>query len=258
MEDQVMNFHDLKLVERIDIYVKLCFYFRFSNICKIYPKILIRMKTLLSILFLFMLIVQSLSGQVNNVGIGTTTPDSTSILDIVATDRGLLPPRLTTIQRDSISNPAKGLMIFNTTTDCLNYFNGTQWIEVCERSAGSGGSGDCCGIHDKTPVALSIEATNMNRANCWRYCDTLTEGGFSDWILPSYNQLRYVTSGQISIQITGNYNNIHMQEELGVTQQFPVSSNPFFTSSVITAGKYDLRNTKISNEPAANVCRCIR
>jgi hypothetical protein len=51
------------------------------------------------------------------VGIGTDMPDPSSILDIDSQNKGLLMPRLTTTQRDSIIDPAKGLMIYNTTLD---------------------------------------------------------------------------------------------------------------------------------------------
>lgn len=49
------------------------------------------------------------------VGIGTETPDSSSLLDLHSDNKGFLMPRLTTEQRDLILEPAKGLMIFNTT-----------------------------------------------------------------------------------------------------------------------------------------------
>jgi hypothetical protein len=49
------------------------------------------------------------------VGIGTTTPDASSALDISSTSKGLLMPQLTTTERDNILLPATGLMIFNTT-----------------------------------------------------------------------------------------------------------------------------------------------
>jgi len=47
----------------------------------------------------------------SQVGIGTTSPDSSAILDLVSTERGLLIPRMSIGQRDLISNPAAGLMI---------------------------------------------------------------------------------------------------------------------------------------------------
>ena len=50
------------------------------------------------------------------VGIGTTTPDASSALDITSTTGGLLVPRMTAAQRDAITSPAQGLIIF--CTDC--------------------------------------------------------------------------------------------------------------------------------------------
>ena len=68
------------------------------------------------------------------VGIGTATPSVSSALDITSTTKGFLPPRMTAAQRDAIASPAVGLVIFNTTTNCLNFYGGL-WIEIC----GTGG-----------------------------------------------------------------------------------------------------------------------
>ncbi len=48
------------------------------------------------------------------VGIGTTSPDPSSILHIESTDKGILAPRLTTVQINAIVNPANGLLVYNT------------------------------------------------------------------------------------------------------------------------------------------------
>ena len=42
----------------------------------------------------------------------------------------MLPPRMTTTQRDAIATPAEGLVIFNTSTDKINYFDGVQWAAI--------------------------------------------------------------------------------------------------------------------------------
>jgi len=59
-----------------------------------------------------------------NVGIGSEsfTPDASAVLELQSTQQGFLPPRLTLQQRNAISNPATGLMIFNSTSDCLEIF----------------------------------------------------------------------------------------------------------------------------------------
>ena len=72
-----------------------------------------------NIFFVFLLFLSTLS--FSQVGIGTTSPDASSVLDITATDAGLLVPRLTTTQRDALSSPATGLLIFNTTTKSFQY-----------------------------------------------------------------------------------------------------------------------------------------
>jgi hypothetical protein len=62
-----------------------------------------------------------------NIGIGTSAPASSAKLDISSTTQGLLPPRMTTTQRDAISTPAAGLVIYNSTTNKHQGYNGTTW-----------------------------------------------------------------------------------------------------------------------------------
>ncbi|WP_395066244.1 ice-binding family protein [Flavobacterium sp.] len=79
------------------------------------------MKTkLYPILIIIVLICSNAKAQ---VGIGTTTPDISSILDIHSIDKGVLFPRLSTTERDEITAPASGLFLFNTTTGLFNYYN---------------------------------------------------------------------------------------------------------------------------------------
>ncbi len=75
-----------------------------------------------------------------NVGIGTTGPNSSAALDVSSTSRGFLPPRMTEAQRDAIPSPSAGLSIYNTTTNCLNFYIGTEWMQVCGESTSSSGS----------------------------------------------------------------------------------------------------------------------
>ena len=62
----------------------------------------------------------------SQIGIGTTAPDESSILDVSSTNKGVLHPRLTEAERDGIANPAKGLTVYNLDEDCLQINSGTS------------------------------------------------------------------------------------------------------------------------------------
>ena len=61
------------------------------------------------------------------IGIGTNTPHASAILDINFTDKGVLFPRLTTAQRNAISAPATGLLIYNSDDNVLQIYDGSAW-----------------------------------------------------------------------------------------------------------------------------------
>ncbi len=64
----------------------------------------------------------------DSIGIANATPDASAILDITSTTKGLLPPRMTTVQMNAIASPATGLMIYDTTTNQWMGYNGTSWV----------------------------------------------------------------------------------------------------------------------------------
>jgi hypothetical protein len=72
----------------------------------------------------------SLQPNGGSVGIGNASPDASALLDMTSITQGFLPPRMTSTERDSISSPADGLIIFNITTSKINYYNGTHWHAV--------------------------------------------------------------------------------------------------------------------------------
>ncbi|HVX25716.1 MAG TPA: tail fiber domain-containing protein [Parafilimonas sp.] len=65
------------------------------------------------------------------VGIGTTAPNASSLLEIKSTTKGLLIPRMTKIQRNLIASPATGLLVYQTdNAPGFYYYSGVAWIAV--------------------------------------------------------------------------------------------------------------------------------
>jgi hypothetical protein len=64
------------------------------------------------------------------VGIGVTSPNASAKLEISSTTQGVLFPRMTTTQRDLISTPADGLVIYNTTDNKLQVRAAGAWVDL--------------------------------------------------------------------------------------------------------------------------------
>ncbi len=65
------------------------------------------------------------------VGIGTTTPSASALLDLSSTTKGLLIPRMTAAQKTAIAPPSTGLLIFQTDAPIgFYYYNGASWLNI--------------------------------------------------------------------------------------------------------------------------------
>lgn len=76
------------------------------------------------------LVERLLISPTGEVGIGTATPNANAILDVFSTTKAFMPPRMTTTQRDAIPSPTAGMVIYNSTTNVLNFYNGATWGAV--------------------------------------------------------------------------------------------------------------------------------
>lgn len=65
-----------------------------------------------------------------SASLGVTTANASAIFDVVSTTKGLLPPRMTTTQKNGISSPAAGLVVYDSTTNKLCCYNGTSWNDL--------------------------------------------------------------------------------------------------------------------------------
>jgi len=79
--------------------------------------------------FLIVVFTAALPAQVA-VNSDGSSPDGSAMLEVKSTDKGFLPPRMTTAQRDAIGSPAEGLMIYNTDENSLQWFIGYTWYSA--------------------------------------------------------------------------------------------------------------------------------
>jgi uncharacterized protein (TIGR02145 family) len=109
----------------------------------------------------------NLSYTAGSVNIGTTTPDVSAKLDVTSATQGFLPPRMTTTQRNAITTPAVGLQIYNTTTNCLNFYTPNGWYEVCGTPIAATSTSPCNGVTSITDVDNNIYNTVEIGTQCW-------------------------------------------------------------------------------------------
>lgn len=100
----------------------------------------------------------------NSVGVGTNAPHSSAALDVTATDKGMLVPRMNSVQRTGIAAPANGLLVYDTDFNSFWYFDGTVWTEL----AGGSTTGDNLGNH--------IATQNIQLGSHWLSGDGGNEG----------------------------------------------------------------------------------
>ena len=127
----------------------------------------------------------------NNAGIGTSSPDPSALLDLSATDMGLLIPRMTMAKRDAIVAPATGLLVFQTdNTPGFYYYDGSAWVSF----AGSGSSGYSIGDFAQGGIVFWVDETGQHGL----VCDKSDLPGFTRWFAGSYTSTMAFGRGPFS------------------------------------------------------------
>ena len=119
------------------------------------------------------------------VGVGTATPNASAILDLQSTSKGLLIPRMNKTERNAISNPATGLLLFQTTDTAGFYSNtGTPGSPVWKKldaAAASGGvpTGSIIMTDQFPDASLTSAGFNIYRVI---FLDSAAQyGAFGNW-----------------------------------------------------------------------------
>lgn len=146
----------------------------------------IRFESVLSMLALFL----SMSTYAQ-VGVGTTNPDASAILELNSNNKGFLPPRMTAYP----SSPAIGLTIYRTDLNGYFTWNGTAWTQNVFGI--SGGSLPCSTVSTSTYTLTSADAIiclNSTSSQTLTLPAASTLPGKTYWIINVNNFSRNISS----------------------------------------------------------------
>ena len=129
--------------------------------------------------------------------------DSSAIFHIESTDKGILIPRMTASQRDSIADPAEGLMVYVMDEHTFYYYNGNAWTAITM-------PGDGLGDHTATQ---DVNLNNNNITNA----DTVTAIAFAG-------------DGSALTNVPGDGLGSHI-----ATQQLDLNNNNMINADTVTA-----------------------
>ena len=115
------------------------------------------------------------------VAIGTNTPNNSAKLEVAATNKGFLPPRMDLTARNAIATPAAGLTIYNTTSNAFECFNGTAWYSTVHYIGENYGGGIVFYVYDNGQHGLIAATTDQSFGTQWyngvnRYTGTTGDG----------------------------------------------------------------------------------
>ena len=198
------------------------------------------------------------------IGDNPTTINSSAVLDVESTNKGVLPPRLTTAQRAAIAAPATGLMLYNTTENCLQVNTGTPAAPIWQCLGTSRPAAIFSGKRSTVSQAINLDVVGQEYPV-----------GQSDYTFTSLDGLLAITYySLIDNRHNGDYSQgntvsewrLYVDGELVATQAFETNIGESSTLSItafkqVTAGthKVELKGVNLGgtntdpNWPYGNV-----
>jgi len=169
---------------------------------------LLRIKVCVMVLLLMSIMTEKVIAQ-TKLGSNPSTVDGSALFEMESTSQGLLISRMTNTQRDAISSPATGLMIFSTTDSVLQFNSGTplapSWTAA--RGIGSGSSAPSgTGAAGEVYVNKSDGKLYTSDGVAWAPvgADNLGDHKATDSLNMNNHQLRNINLPQYDISIDTN------------------------------------------------------
>ena len=138
-------------------------------------------------------------------------------IQISGAKNGLKISGLSTLERDAIINPTKGYTIFNTTTNCLEVFNGSYWFNMCEPNQKPSAT------YTFNTSALQVNFTNNSQKGI-SYLWDFGNGQTSTQANPT---ITYATAGNYTVllKVTNNFGESAFSQVVSVSQNLTPIAN---------------------------------
>ncbi|MFZ4398758.1 MAG: FISUMP domain-containing protein [Bacteroidales bacterium] len=176
------------------------------------------MKRKITLMILAFLCIFQINAQVK-IGDNPTVLDSSAILELKSSSKGLLIPRMTQAERNSILSPATGLMIFQTDSiSGFYYYNGNAWTSI------GGGI-----ANESDPVFTASAANGINLIDINNWNNAYYWGNHIGLYRPNY--------------WVPDWNEIVNKPNLFNGSWYSLTDTPILTSVAITGDYNDLINT---------------
>ena len=207
--------------------------------------------------------------QTGQVAIGKDTLVSVAMLNVVSNNKGILIPELTADQRQAITKPVDGLLIYNTDEGCFNYYNAqvSDWQSLCGGAGAAKFTTSCDSI---VVNGTYVQGTPLTSANYLTIPINVTSPGSFNLLGTTTNGYSFSYSGTITakgkyfvnvpalgtpqaakddnVMITGGldscYTTITVQSNIAVYSIDCAS----ITVNVANGGPYFVKGTALTNQ----------
>lgn len=198
--------------------------------------------------YLFTIIVHSQSVGINTTG---SNPDSSAMLDVQSTSKGILIPRMTAAQRTAIIKPAIGLLVYQTGSfvDGFYYYNGNAWVQLSASqqvgasnwnitgNLGIDSAAQFIGTVDQAPLIGKVDGEQVFHYS-ERMPVTLTGYQAGKWNTARYNTFYGYQAGAANTTGDGNIFIGHIAGTANTTGRQNIFIGPY-SGITNTAGNYN-------------------